>query len=142
MRSWPPRRVIASPLNETMPRPSFRLAPPPSDHERETKPAMGVAAGARASLRRQPVDRGVQDMGDGPGAVAGDDHEIELDELAASLLEQRADAPARDQRLADARAAEMAYDAAGVDPRAEAHVETERLVGLIEEVRRMDPAVT
>src|SRR5206468_1117668 len=42
--------------------------------------------------------------------------------------------------LADARAAEVPHDAAGVDPRAHQGVLRERLVGLVEEEPGMGPA--
>src|SRR5947208_1248435 len=52
--------------------------------------------------RREPVDRGVQDVGDRPRALAGDDDQVDLDELASLPLEERAHTAARGERLADA----------------------------------------
>src|SRR5437867_9942764 len=82
---------------------------------------------------RQPVDRGVQDMGGEASPLAGDDHEVELDELASLLLEERADAAPRRERLTDAGAAEVADGAPHVDPRAHRHVAVEGPVGRSEE---------
>src|SRR5438128_8262763 len=89
--------------------------------------------------RRQPVDRGVQDMGGEASPLAGDDHEVELDELASLLLEERADAAPRRERLTDAGAAEVADGAPHVDPRAHRHVAVEGPVGLVEEEAGVDP---
>src|SRR5689334_1085414 len=72
-------------------------------------------SGLQSGRHGQPVDRRVQDVRDGTGARH--DHEVELDELAPLLLEQRAHLAAHGQLLAHARAAEMAHDTAGVDPR-------------------------
>src|SRR3989338_8840210 len=48
----------------------------------------------------EPVDRGVQDVRDRARPLAGDDQKIDLDEFAPLLLEERAHAPARPERLA------------------------------------------
>src|SRR3989441_10203257 len=89
--------------------------------------------------RRQSVDRGVQDMGGEASPLAGDDHEVELDELASLLLEERADAAPRRERLTDVSAAEVADGAPHVDPRAHRHVAVEGPVGLVEEETGVDP---
>src|SRR5436305_1347169 len=44
------------------------------------------------------------DVGDGTAAVAGDDHQVELDELASLLFEERADPAPRREGLGDGRA--------------------------------------
>src|SRR5438034_301564 len=96
---------------------------------------------ARQSLgRRQTIDRGVQEVGDEPRGLAGGDHEVQLHELAALLLEERAHLAARGQPLADARAAEVAHGGAGVDPRAHRHVAIHRAVALLEQEAGVHPA--
>src|SRR5881296_800667 len=90
--------------------------------------------------RRQPIDRGVQHVGDRTRVGGGDDHDVEFDELARLLLEERAHAAPGGQPLADARAAEVAHDAADVDPRAHRDVAIHRAVALLEHEARMDPA--
>src|SRR6185503_9666833 len=89
----------------------------------------------------QAEDRRMEDVGDWARAIAGDDQQVELDELAALLLEDRAHAAARRQGLADAGAAQVADDAADVDPWAHLHILAQRLVGLVEEERGMHPPV-
>src|SRR5205807_761897 len=71
---------------------------------------------------------------------AGGDHEVQLDELASLLLEERAHAAARGQPLADAGAAEVAHDAARVDPWAHPDVAIDGAVALLEEEAGMHPA--
>src|SRR5713101_604366 len=78
-------------------------------------------------------------MGGEASPLAGDDHEVELDELASLLLEERADAAPRRERLTDAGAAEVADGAPHVDPRAHRHVAVEGPVGLVEEEAGVDP---
>src|SRR5712691_5668065 len=78
-------------------------------------------------------------MGGGASPLAGDDHEVELDELASLLLEERADAAPRRERLANAGAAEVTDGAPYVDPRAHRHVAVEGPVGLVEEEAGVDP---
>src|SRR5207245_89320 len=96
---------------------------------------------ARQSLgRRQTIDRGVQEVGDEPRGLAGGDHEVQLHELAALLLEERAHLAARGQPLADARAAEVAHGGPGVDPRAHRHVAIHRAVALLEQEAGVHPA--
>src|SRR5205814_4529080 len=73
-------------------------------------------------------------------ALAGDDDQVDLDELASLPLEERAHTAARGERLADARAAEVARHAADVDPRPQRQVPVERPVGLVDEEARVDPA--
>src|SRR5436305_1622666 len=80
------------------------------------------------------------DVGDGTAAVAGDDHQVELDELASLLFEERADPASRREGLADARAAQVTHRAPDVDPQTERHVTVEGAVGLVEEEARMDEA--
>src|SRR5438046_3152100 len=80
------------------------------------------------------------DVGDGTAAVAGDDHQVELDELASLLFEERADPAPRREGLADARAAQVTHRAPDVDPQTERHVTVEGAVGLVEEEARMDEA--
>src|SRR5207245_8838205 len=108
---------------------------------RERPPALDNPDGGpgRPLGRRQPVDRGVQDMGSEASPLAGDDHEVELDELASLLLEERADAAPRRERLTDAGAAEVADGAPHVDPRAHRDVAVEGPVGLVEEEAGVDP---
>src|SRR5437879_4346017 len=85
-------------------------------------------------------DRRVDDVGNGPWAlVGGDDQEVELHVFASLALVDRPDAPARLERLADSRAAQVAHAALDVDPGADAHVPVERTVGLIEIEGRMHP---
>src|SRR5256886_16270103 len=81
------------------------------------------------------------DVGDGTGAIAGDDHQVQLDELASLLLEERAHPAPRREGLADTRAAQVAHHAADVDPRAQRHVLVEGTVGLVEEEAGVDEAM-
>src|SRR2546422_10362274 len=99
-----------------------------------------VAWDEAALGRRQPVDRGMQDVGDGARTLAGDDHQVELDELASLLLEERADPAPRREGLADARPGQVAHHAPDVDPRAQRHVAVEGAVGLVEKEAGVDEA--
>src|SRR5512145_3217587 len=108
-------------------------------------PTPGNGAPPHPSRERgQAVNGRVEDVSDGARALpgAGDDDQVQLDELPTLLLEHRPDAAPGGQRLADAGATEVADDAAHVDPWSEPHVLPERPVGLVEEERRVDPAVT
>src|SRR5919197_2429327 len=93
-----------------------------------TRAAVRATPGPAASARGQAVDGGVDDVGDRTRALAGHEHQVELDELASLLLVDRADAAARGQGLAHAGAAQVSYDAARVDPWAEPDVLAEGLV--------------
>ena len=70
----------------------------------------------------KPIDRRVQDVGEGPPRSPSEDGEVQLHELAPLSLEERAHPRAGLERLSDAGGAEVPHRARHVDPGAQADV--------------------
>src|SRR5260370_3652477 len=88
---------------------------------------------------RKPVDRGMQDVGHGLGA--GENRDVELDEVAALLLPERSDFRAGRERGADPRATQVAHYAADVDPRSDDDVGAESAVAQLRVEGRLAPCL-